>query len=136
MIPELRKRHRILWRVLSLPLFGGFLLALWSLPSPLVQPNLPVAQVHFDQVLQSADTTGFTLQLRSNEAGEKQLLVGVTAPLSVFSALVYSNDFLLGNLGAKGTHTFALDSLHAAAPLQVTIRNGLDQSILYQTTLK
>jgi hypothetical protein len=136
MVPELRKRHRLFWRLASLPLLGGFLMAIWSLPYPNLQKDLPVPQLLFSQVLQTVDTAGFTVQVRANETGTNQLAIEVTAPLSVFSALVYSNDLLLGSLGAKGQHVFILDSLSAEPPMRVSIKNALNQSILYQTTLK
>ena len=40
MSPKLRKRHRLVWTILAILLPVLFLLAIWSIPQPVVQETL------------------------------------------------------------------------------------------------
>lgn len=137
MVPELRKRHRLIWQVWALLLPIGFVLAILVLPKQVKIAQLPIANdMPFATIEESESTEALKVNLRA-QAGlpNKQLEIILTQPLDVPSARVYWQNTFLGSLGAKGTQYFILDSaLLVNPPFLLEIRNPIDQTVFQKIT--
>ncbi len=137
MVPELRKRHRLVWQVWAFLLPIGFIFAILVLPKQMPVNQLPIArEAPFGNIAQSESTDVLTASLRA-QAGSpnKQLEIKLKKPLDVPLAQVFWQNTFLGNLGAKGTHRFTLDSaLLVNPPYLLEIRNPIDQAVFQKIT--
>lgn len=137
MVPELRKRHRLVWQVWALLLPIGFVSAILVLPKQMPVNQLPIArEMPLGNIVQSESTDALIVSLRA-QAGlsNKQLEITLKKPLDMPSALVYWQDTFIGSLGAKGTQYFTLDSaLVANPPFLLEIRNPIDQTVFQKIT--
>ncbi len=136
MVPELRERHRRVWRMAALVLLLGFILAIIALPKPVTQAQLYNNTASpLNKLEQTRETEWLLVHLFATDSLHKQLEITVKKPLNVPAAQVFWQDTYLGNLGAKGVQRFALDSaLVAETPYILEIKNPVHQNI-FQTII-
>lgn len=139
MVPELRKRHRLIWQVWALLLPIGFVLAILVLPKQVKIEQLPITNDRpFATIEKSESTEALKVNLRS-QAGSpnKQLEIILTRPLDVPAARIYWQNTFVGSLGARGTQRFILDSaLLLNPPFLLEIRNPIDQTVFQKITFQ
>jgi hypothetical protein len=136
MVPELRRRHRLIWQIGALVLILGFCGAVWVLPKPGFSASL-VQQPHvvFPQVLTTKKVDEFSFVLRGNLQGEKQLEVTIQKPLTIPSAQIYWQNNFIGSLGSKGVQLFLLPKeLVQKGDHVLEMRSALDQSAFQKIT--
>lgn len=139
MVPELRQRHRLVWLVWAALLPLGFVFAVLVLPKEAYQPRLVD---HTPQALplveQSRESEWLAANLRAQPGHSgKQLEIILKQPVAEPSASLFWQNTFIGNLGAKGVHRFALDSvLVANPPFHLKIENPINQTLVYQTTFE
>ncbi len=139
MVPELRKRHRMVWQVWAFLLPVGFVLAILVLPKKGWQPNLientPIALPNLEQ---TQENEWLVASIRTQPAlSDKQLEIKLKKPLNIPSAQVFWQNAFLGSLGAKGTQRFGLDSaLLVKPPFLLEIRNPIDQTVFQKIMFK
>lgn len=118
MVPELRKRHRQIWRVWAVLLPLGFVLSVLALPRKEYPDQLPApvtaAWPIEGPVIKSGELTA-GLRGKAGESG-KQLEIVLQKPFKAPMTRVYWNEQFIGSLGAVGVHRYALDSALLAAP--------------------
>lgn len=131
MVPELRKRHRRVWRMAALVLPLGFVLAIIALPKPVTQAQLyNNTTLPLHKLEQTRETAWLLVRLFAADSLHKQLEITVKQPLNIPAAQVFWQNRYLGNLGAKGVQRFALDSaLVAETPYILEIKDPVNQNI-------
>ncbi|MEZ4886920.1 MAG: hypothetical protein R3E32_19480 [Chitinophagales bacterium] len=122
MIPELRKRHKWMWLVLTVLLPLGFITAYSLIPTSqvMVNQNFPATlPIPLAKIVSIRNTPQFDIQLREdNVLGLKQIEVVVKNALTRPSTHLYVSDksskkvndvLFLGILESKGTYRFNLN---------------------------
>lgn len=134
MIPELRKRHRLVWRIWAFVLPIGFMLAILVLPKKITQAQLyqgtppPLAKLE-----QTRETEWLLLRLFASDSLHKQLEITLKKPLNIPVAQVFWQNRYLGSLSAKGVQRFQLDSaLVTERPYILEIKDPINEKI-FQT---
>ncbi|HMQ47426.1 MAG TPA: hypothetical protein PKA00_08640 [Saprospiraceae bacterium] len=138
MIPELRKRHRLLWSfwILLLPL--GFAYIVWSLPQKTIVSELPVQKTPaLADTEQTKETEWIKVNLLTQaDMASKQLELQLKKPLHIPSAQLYWQGVFLGSIQGQDVYRFALDSaLLARPPYTLEIRDPINQSVFQQISL-
>lgn len=136
MTPELRNRHRRVWQLWAILLPIGFVSAILVLPQKTTQAALVENSTQpLPNVLQTQHTAWLTANLRTSDAPNKQLEIILKKPLELPSAQLYWQNTFIGNLGAKGTYRFSLDSLQTTnAPYTLEIRDPINKSVFQTIT--
>lgn len=117
MTPELRQRHRRVWQLWAILLPIGFVSAILVLPQKVTQATLVEnTATPLSKIIQTKETDWLTANIRSSDSDNKQLEIVLKKPLNVPSTQIFWQNTFLGNLGAKGTYRFPLDSLQTANP--------------------
>jgi hypothetical protein len=131
-IPELRQRHRFIWRILAFILPISFGWAFLLLPPVPIQEPLHMGTVEGLPVLeQTRETAWLIVRLRAANATTKQLEIVLKHPMPAPAAQVFWQNSFLGSLGAKGIHRFALDeALLAEPPYTLEIRDPVNKIIV------
>ena len=122
MIPELRKRHKWMWLILTVLLPLGFITAYSLMPKPavLVNEQLPTSKpIPLTKVVSNRQTPQFDVSLREdNGLGIKQIEIKVKENLTRPSNHIYLSDKtsvgienaqFLGVLTSKKAHHFNLN---------------------------
>ncbi|MFN7117584.1 MAG: hypothetical protein ACK4TA_12350 [Saprospiraceae bacterium] len=136
MVPELRRRHRLLWQMWAVLLPIGFVIAILALPKQPTQAQLyDNTAAPLDKLEQTRETEWLLVRLFAADSLHKQLEITVKKPLNVPATQVFWQDRYLGNLGAKGVKRFPLDSaLLAGLPYVLEIKDPINQNI-FQTII-
>ncbi len=130
MVPELRKRHRIIWQIGSVLLCLGFAAAVWVLPQPVAQtqafqkidPALP-------RILDTQESEELTINLRGDSTIGTQLEFIIKEPLEQPVAQLYWQYTFIGVLGPKGTQRFPISGTRLAkAPYFLQIVNPFEKT--------
>lgn len=137
MVPELRKRHRMIWMLWAVLLPIGFVLAIRSLPQKGYSPELTgIPMGKAPKTVASARDGNVLAALHAGPDGRvKQLELRLLEPLASGPAALYWQKAYLGRLGSKGTYRFVLDStMTSASPFQLEIRDPIRNKPLHQIT--
>lgn len=136
MVPELRERHRRVWRLAALVLPVGFVLAIIALPKQPTQTQLyNNTALPLHKLEQTRETEWLLVRLFATDSLHKQLEITVKKPLNVPATQVFWQDRYLGSLSAKGVQRFPLDSaLVAEMPYILEIKDPVNQNI-FQTII-
>ncbi len=139
MVPELRKRHRQIWRLWAFLLPLGFILSVVVLPRKNYPDKLPATVAAAWPVAgpsKKSEALTATLRTKVGEPG-KQLEIILHRPFRAPISRVYWNEQLVGSLGAVGPHRFILDSALLAAPSNtLKIIDPVSQVVLNQIELQ
>lgn len=130
MVPELRKRHRLIWQIGSVLLCLGFAAAVWVLPQPVAQPK-PFQKIDppLPRILDTQESEELTIHLRGDSTVGTQLEFIIKKPLEQPMALLYWQYMFIGTLGAKGTQRFPISGERMAkAPYFLQIVNPLEKT--------
>jgi hypothetical protein len=138
MVPELRKRHRIIWQIGAVVLVFGFVAAILVLPKPNKPSSWeqPIA-APMAKKLATQQSEWFEFTLRGEGKNVQQLEVVTKKTLNIPSVQLFWQNSYLGLLGPKGIQRFAIaDSMPQKAtpeqktPYTLEVRNGIDQSLI------
>lgn len=128
MIPELRKRHKWMWLILTILLPLGFITAYSLILKPAVVTNeqlLTSKPIPLTKVVSNRQTPQFDVSLREdNGLGMKQIEIKVKENLTLSSTHIYLSD--KSSLGIENTQF-----LGVLTPEKVH-RFNLDPSMTYQ----
>ena len=133
MVPELRKRHRQVWRLMAVALPAGFMLAVLVLPRRNYPDKLPApAGQAWEMAGESLETEELAVNLRKKAgAPGQQLEITVRKPFKAPAARIYWQDQFVGSLGARGIHRYYLDStLFSHPPFTLKIVDPINEVIL------
>jgi hypothetical protein len=109
MVPELRKRHRIIWQFGSLFLVAGFIAAVWVLPQPVPAGQWVQEQVQpFPQILAEKHLDELSARLKIGDSRHLQIEIIQKKAYPVPFAELLCNGVVLGTLGAQRQHNFNL----------------------------
>jgi hypothetical protein len=138
MVPELRQRHRFIWRMWALLLPIGFVGAIVVLPKKVFQLTLLQTSEAPRTTLEQTQENGWLIaNIRTAENGAKQLEIVLKKPLDIPATQLFWQNTFLGSLGAKGVQRFALDSLQVAhPPFTLEIRDPINQTVFQTITFK
>jgi hypothetical protein len=132
MVPELRKRHRIIWQIGAVVLVFGFVAAVLVLPKP-SQPSSweqPIA-APLARKLATQQSEWFDFTLRGEGKKGLQLEVVVKKTLDLPSVQFFWQNSYLGLMGPKGVQRFSIaDSMSQKTAYVLEVRNGIDQSLI------
>jgi len=140
MIKPLRKRHLQIWSVLLVLIPAGIVTAGLSVKKPVYNGTLqpPPAQA-FSRIMNSVKKKNYTVRLRGDESGARQLEWINEEPLTVPSALIYKtrqghhgieSADLLGRIEAKGTYYFPLNADSSNMELQFVLYDFIHEKII------
>jgi hypothetical protein len=132
MVPELRKRHRIIWQIGAVVLVLGFIAAVLVLPKPSQASSWehPIA-APLAKKLATQESELFDFTLRGEGKNVQQLEVVTKKTLNIPSVQLFWQNSYLGLVGPKGIQRFAIaDSMPQKTPYLLEIRNGIDQSLI------
>jgi hypothetical protein len=132
MVPELRKRHRIIWQIGAVVLVFGFVAAVLVLPKP-SQPSSweQAIAAPMAKKLATQQSEWFDFTLRGEGKNIQQLEVVTKKTLNIPSVQLFWQNSYLGLVGPKGIQRFAIaDSMPQKTPYLLEIRNGIDQSLI------
>lgn len=138
MVPELRKRHRLIWQIGSVLLCLGFAAAVWVLPQPVTQPK-PFQKIDppLPRILDTQESEELTIHLRGDSTVGTQLEFIIKKPLEQPMALLYWQYMFIGTLGAKGTQRFPISGERMAkAPYFLQIVNPLEKTGIQKFNFK
>ena len=135
MMKPLRKRHLLIWRMLTLLLPAGIIIAWLSVPKQLSQTLLqPDAIAPLPVIIKTVQTENHTVSIRGNIDGSQLQLEWINKTVLQYpTATIYAGNQiknfkeakLIGRIEARGNWYFSLDS---------TFKNGstgTDHFILY-----
>lgn len=109
MVPELRKRHRIIWQIGSVLLCLGFAAAIWVLPQPVPAGQWVQAQVQsFPKILAEKHFNELSARLKIGDGRHLQIEIIQKKAYPVPFAELLCNGVVLGTLGAQQQHNFNL----------------------------
>lgn len=109
MVPELRKRHRIIWQFGSLFLVAGFVAAVWVLPQPVPAGQWVQEQVQpFSRILAEKHLNELSARLKIGENNHLQIEIIQKKAYPVPFAELLCNGAVLGTLGAHRQQSFNL----------------------------
>jgi hypothetical protein len=136
MTPELRQRHRFIWRLWAVLLPIGFVSAILVLPQKATQTSrLDSTEAALPKVMQTRQTDWLTANIRSSDKDALQLEIILKQPLDIPAARLFWQNTFVGNLGAKGTYRFPMDSLQTTnPPFTLEIRDPINQTIFQKIT--
>ena len=137
MVPELRKRHRIIWQIGSVLLCLGFVAAVWVLPRPAPVGHWPKNELlPFPKALASKTTGNLSFQLRQGENNLKQIEITQHRVMEQAVIQVLCNNVLQGTLGPQGVQRFNLDdTLSANPPYLIELVDAINHKTIHQITL-
>lgn len=137
MVPELRKRHRLIWQIGSLFMVLGFLGTVLVLPRDFKQSHL-ILQIDapLPKVLSTKTSSGLTIKLRQGVGPQKQLELINNEASDIPLGQLFCNKALLGTLGSKGVQRFFLsDSLSLNPPYLLEIFDPINQKTIDKIVL-
>ena len=138
MVPELRKRHRLIWQIGSVLLCLGFAAAVWVLPQPVTQPK-PFQKIDppLPRILDTQESEELTIHLRGDSTVGTQLEFIIKKPLEQPMALLYWQYMFIGTLGAKGTQRFPISGERMAkAPYFLQVVNRFEKTGIQKFNFK
>lgn len=137
MVPELRKRHRLIWQLGSILLCLGFIGAVWVLPVPTPSGQWPNNELQpFPKVLASKTKGNLSFQLRQGENDLKQIEITQHRVMEQAVVQVFCNNALQGVLGPAGVRRFNLsDTLSAEPPYLIELVDGINHKTIHQIVL-
>ena len=130
MVPELRKRHRIIWQIGSVLLCLGFAGAVWVLPQPVTQTQ-PFRKIDppLPRILDTQESEELTINLRGDSTIGTQLEFIIKKPLEQPVAQLYWQYIFIGVLGPKGIQRFPISGARLAkAPYFLQIVNPFEKT--------
>jgi hypothetical protein len=130
MVPELRKRHRIIWQIGSVLLCLVFAAAVWVLPQP-VTPTKLFRKIDspLPRILDTQESEELTINLRGDSTIGTQLEFIFKKPLAQPVAQLYWQYTFIGMLGPKGIQRFPISGTRLAkAPYFLQIVNPLEKT--------
>ena len=109
MVPELRKRHRIIWQIGSVLLCLGFVAAIWVLPQPVPAGQWVQNQVKpFPKILAEKHLDELSIRLKMGNAHQLQIEIIQEKAYPVPLAELLCNGVVLGVLGSQKQQSFNL----------------------------
>jgi len=137
MVPELRKRHRLVWQVGSILLCLGFVGAVWVLPQPVPAGQwLKSEPQPFPKILARKTTGNLSFQLRQGNESLKQIEITQHQVMEQAFVQVFCNNALQGVLGPTGVQRFNLsDTLSAEPPYLIELVDGINHKTIRQIVL-
>ena len=134
MVPELRKRHRMIWQFGSLFLVAGFIAAVWVLPQAPVPGNelKPVIKL-YPQVVSTRRAEDVVVRLRQDADGHRQFEILHRLSRKFPFIQVSCNDQILGTMSPRGVDVFNIDSTLSLQPSHLL---KLSDPVNHQTVLK
>lgn len=109
MVPELRKRHRIIWQFGSLFLVAGFIAAVWVLPQPVPAGQWVQEQGQpFSQILAEKHLNELSARLKLGDSRHLQIEIIQEKAYPVPFAELLCNGSVLGVLESKRQQSFNL----------------------------
>ena len=132
MVPELRKRHRLIWQLGSILLCLGFVAAVWVLPQPVTQTKLfQKINPPLPRILDTQESEEFTINLRGDSTKGTQLEFIIKKPLDQPVAQLYWQYIFIGVLGPKGVQRFPISGTRLAkAPYFLQIVNPFEKTVI------
>ena len=130
MVPELRKRHRLIWQLGSMVMVIGFLGAIVVLPQSVTQSKL-IHQIDppLHRILDTQESEELTINLRGDPALGTQLEFIIKKPLEQPMAQLFWQYSFIGVLGPKGTQRFPISGTRMPkAPYFLQIVNPFDKT--------
>lgn len=137
MVPELRKRHRLIWQLGSILLCLGFIAAVWVLPVPIPAGQWPNNKLlPFPKILASKTAGNLSFQLRQGANDLKQIEITQHRVMEQAFVQVFCNNALQGVLGTQGVLLFNLsDTLSADPPYLIELVDGINHQTIHQIVL-
>lgn len=137
MVPELRKRHRLIWQLGSILLCLGFIAAVWVLPVPIPAGQWPNNELlPFPKILASKTAGNLSFQLRQGANDLKQIEITQHQVMEQTFVQVFCNNALQGVLGTQGVQLFNLsDTLSADPPYLIELVDGINHQTIHQIVL-
>lgn len=137
MVPELRKRHRLIWQFGSLFLVAGFIGAIWVLPQPSAAGQWPLNEIKpYGKVVAEKADTRHIFRLHVNPLNQLQLEVIQNHAYDAALAKVLCNGEFLGVLTHQKQQCFALrDTFSPKATYTLLLRDPIDNRILQKIEL-
>lgn len=137
MVPELRKRHRLIWQFGSLFLVAGFIGAIWVLPQPPSAGQWPLNGLKpYGRIVAEKTDARHTFRLHINHLRQLQVEIiqhqADAAPL----AQVLCNGEFLGVLTHQEQQCFALrDTFSPKASFVLQLRDPINNRTLQKIKL-
>ena len=117
MVPELRKRHRIIWQFGSVLLCLGFAAAVWVLPQPVSAGQWVQEQVRpFPKILAEKHLDELSARLKVGDKRQLQIEIIQEKAYPVPFAELLCNGVVLGALGAQRQQNFNLNDTLSNKP--------------------
>jgi hypothetical protein len=148
MIRPLRKRHLQIWSTLLVLIPAGIIMAWLSIKKPVHNNVLqPASEQALPKVILSVEKESYTVRLRSNESGARQLEWVNKDVLRVPSAVIYKTSpnpsqggtygkfsaehaELIGRIEARGTYHFPLKEDSSNLPPQFILYDFIHEKII------
>ncbi|WP_373553115.1 hypothetical protein [Haliscomenobacter sp.] len=130
MVPELRKRHRLIWQIGSVVILIGFVGAIVVLPQPVTQTKLfRKIDLPLPRILDTQESEELTINLRGDSTTGTQLEFIIKKPLEQPVAKLYWQYSFIGVLGSKGIQRFPVSGARLAkAPYFLQIVNPFEKT--------
>lgn len=139
MVPELRKRHRLIWQFGSLFLVAGFIGAIWVLPQSAPTGQWPINEIkpYGKVVAEKADAGArHIFRLHVNQSNQLQLEVIQNRGYDAALPEILCNGKFLGTLTHQKQQCFALrDTFSPKATYTLLLRDQIDNRILQKIEL-
>lgn len=143
MIVSLRKRHLLIWGILTVILPLGFILAIANLPSEVASSNFSDnTAAALPELISSRDLGGLSVALRQGADNQKQIELEIKRPIARPALYLAVNDramndpdegTTIGRLGNKGLQRFLLDQTAASWPkLYLLIYDGIKNEVIHE----
>lgn len=109
MVPELRKRHRMIWQIGSVLLCLGFAAAVWVLPQPVPEGQWVQEQVQpLPRILAEKHLNELSARLKIGDTRHLQIEIIQEKAYPVPFAELLCNGAVLGVLGTQRQQSFNL----------------------------